>query len=99
MTPGEKDSSFRAEKAVMSAIRHFPRFELTIRRMIKTNNAFQEVCEELAEAECALSRADSLPAPLRDLRREEWEEMVNRLVGEVWEEIRRDAVSRGISMP
>ena len=99
MMPDVKSDGAGAAEAVASAVRRFPRFELTVRRMMKADEAFREICEELAEAESALLATESLPAPLREVRREEWDALVHRLAVEVWEAIRRDALSRGISMP
>lgn len=41
------------------------------------------MCEELAEAEAALSRVDGATTVLREARKAEWQDLVDRLVGEV----------------
>lgn len=41
------------------------------------------MCEELAEAEAALSKVDKIAPSLREARRSEWQELVDRLVAEV----------------
>ena len=41
------------------------------------------MCEELAEAELALSKVDRVPSGLREARRAEWQELIDRLVAEV----------------
>ncbi|HWK67030.1 MAG TPA: hypothetical protein VNS34_19050 [Rhizobiaceae bacterium] len=69
--------------ALSAAVRRFPDFELTIRRMIEKDRTFRDICEELAEAEAALSRVAQLPPPIRAARRAEWEDLVGRLVREI----------------
>ncbi|BCH24021.1 hypothetical protein MesoLjLb_38060 [Mesorhizobium sp. L-8-3] len=69
--------------ALSAALRRFPELELTIRRMIVADQNFRDMCEELAEAEAALSRADQLPLPIRAARKAEWQDLVERLAREV----------------
>jgi hypothetical protein len=52
------------------------------------------MCEELAEAELALSMVDKMPPALREARRVEWQELVDRLVGEVGAVLNTDAVRK-----
>jgi hypothetical protein len=73
----------RREAALSAALRRFPELELTIRRMIEADQTFRDMCEELAEAETALSRVDQLPPPIRAARRAEWQDLVERLAREV----------------
>jgi len=81
-------------------VRRFPQFELAIRRLMDRNETFRDMCEELAEAELALSRVDAAPPPLREARRAEWQELVDRLVGEVGAAIRNpDVVARARIIP
>lgn len=47
------------------------------------SEAFCDMCEELAEAELVLSKVDRVPSGLREARRAEWQELIDRLVGEV----------------
>lgn len=51
--------------------------------MIMADQNFRDMCEELAEAEAALSRADQLPLPIRAARKAEWQDLVERLAREV----------------
>ena len=90
-----KSAPANKREAFSAAIRRFPHFELPIRRLIEADETFREICEELAEAEGALLAADGAPAPLREARQAEWQELVDRLVGEVEAAIRRDASARG----
>lgn len=69
--------------ALSAALRRFPERELAIRRMFGTDPNFCDMCEELAEAEAALSRVDQLPPPIRGVRRAEWQDLVERLAREV----------------
>ncbi len=71
------------QKAVSAAVRRFPRYELAVRQLMDRDESFRDMCEELAEAELALSRVDRVPVPLRESRRAEWHQLVERLVGEV----------------
>lgn len=70
-------------EAFSAAFRRFPQFELAIRRLMDRSEAFADMCEELAEAELALSKVNEVPPALREARRAEWQELVDRLVGEV----------------
>lgn len=69
--------------ALSAALRRYPLFELAIRRLMVADEGFRDICEELAEAELALSKVDDLPPQLRDARRAEWRELVDRLDGEL----------------
>ena len=70
-------------EAFSAAIRRFPQSELAIRRLMDRSEAFRDMCEELAEAEVALSKADLVPSALREVRKTEWQDLVDRLVGEL----------------
>jgi hypothetical protein len=41
------------------------------------------MCEELAEAELALSKVDRVASAVREARRAEWQDLIDRLVAEV----------------
>jgi hypothetical protein len=71
------------QTALLAAIRRYPECELAIRRLIETDEPFRDICEELAEAEQALSKVDYLPDFSREARRAEWQEIVDRLAGEL----------------
>jgi len=47
------------------------------------SESFRDICEELADAELALSKVDQAPPALREARRAEWQELIDRLVAEV----------------
>lgn len=81
MTP-ESGATGKRE-AFLAALRRFPQFEFAIRKLMDRCEAFCEMCEELADAERALSMVDQAPPTLREARRAEWQELVDRLVGEV----------------
>jgi hypothetical protein len=82
------------KRAVSAAVRRFPQFELAIHRLMGRSEGFQDMCEELAEAELALSRIDMVPPALRESRRAEWQGLVDRLVGEVGAVLRADAARK-----
>lgn len=84
----------KKQRASEAATRRFPGCELTIKCLIETDETFLEICDELAEAELALSRVDEAPPPLRSARRAEWQDLVNRLIGEVAASLRSDAAAR-----
>jgi hypothetical protein len=69
--------------AVLAAVRRYPQFELAIHRLVDADEVFRDICEELAEAELALLQVDGLPPALRETRRAEWQELVDRLAGEL----------------
>jgi hypothetical protein len=70
----------------MAACRHFPQHEFAIRKLMGENADFCDICDELADAEAALDRVDiAAPPHLRQLRRQEWSDLVDRLVREVSE--------------
>jgi hypothetical protein len=71
------------QTALLAAIRRYPDCELAIRRLIETEEPFRDICEELAEAERALSKVADLPVLSREARRVEWQEIVDRLAGEM----------------
>jgi hypothetical protein len=79
----KEDKSAGRTRAVSAAVRRFPRFELAIHRLMDRSESFRDMCEELADAEFALSRVDEVPLELREPRRVEWQELVDRLAGEV----------------
>jgi hypothetical protein len=70
-------------EAFSAAFRRFPQSELAIRRLMDRSEAFRDMCEELADAEAALSKVDGVPSALREARKAEWQDLVDRLVGEV----------------
>jgi hypothetical protein len=70
-------------EAFSAALRRFPQFELAIRRLMARSEAFCDMCEELAEAEVALATVNRVAPALREARRAEWQELIDRLVAEV----------------
>ncbi len=81
-------------EAFTAATGRFPNFELSIKRLLETDENFRDICEELAEAEYALSRVETMPDALRVARRAEWQELIDRLIDEVEAVIRSDASTR-----
>ncbi|TIO04218.1 MAG: hypothetical protein E5X89_31430 [Mesorhizobium sp.] len=87
------------QRAVSAAVRRFPQFELAIHRLMNRSEGFRDMCEELAEAELALSRIDNVPLASRESRRAEWQELVDRLVGEVGAVLYADATRKSRAIP
>jgi hypothetical protein len=66
-----------------AALRRYPLRELALRRLFDADEGFRDICEELSEAELALSNVEDLPIAIRPARREEWQELVERLAREL----------------
>lgn len=76
------------KKALGTVIEVFPYHELAIRRLIRINEAFREMCLDFSEARDALRRScQTLDQPREDCRRE-WEEIVARLQSDVRDALR-----------
>jgi hypothetical protein len=71
------------ERGYAVAVRRFPQAEFAIRKLMSRSESFCDMCEELAEAEFALSKVPGTPPELCEARRSEWQELVDRLVAEV----------------
>ena len=54
-----------------------------MRRLMRLSEAFRDMCEELADADAALADASSKPGTLREARKLEWQELIDRLVAEI----------------
>lgn len=78
--------------ALAAALRRYPQLELAIRRLFDAEEGFRDICEELSEAELALSKVGDLPIALREARRSEWEELVERLARELETAVRNREV-------
>jgi hypothetical protein len=72
----------------MAAARHFPQVELVVRRLMNSSETFCDICEELAEAEAALSNLPEALNALSEARRREFQELADRLVAEAGDAIR-----------
>lgn len=70
------------DRGYLAVVRRFPHAELAIRRLIIHNETFREMCEELAEAETVLSTVSGA-TPEIEVRKREWQELVDRLASEV----------------
>jgi hypothetical protein len=89
---GSENGRANRRKAVSAAVRWFPQCEFAIHELMDRSESFRDICEELREAELALSTVDDAPAALRETRRAEWQNLVKRLVGEVEAELRERSV-------
>jgi hypothetical protein len=79
----QESGSTDKREGFSAALRRFPQFELAIRRLMGRSEAFCDMCEELAEAELALSTVGKVAPALREARKAEWQELIDRLVAEV----------------
>ncbi|EHK54297.1 hypothetical protein [Allomesorhizobium alhagi] len=77
------ESGSNKREAFSAALRRYPQYELAIRRLMAQSEAFCDMCEELAEAELALSKVDRVASAVREARRAEWQDLIDRLVAEV----------------
>lgn len=84
----------RREQAYSAAVRRFPHAEFAIRKLMTRSEAFRDICEELLEAEIALSNVPDTPLELHEARRAEWEEFVDRLIAEVGAALREAEASQ-----
>lgn len=81
------------QRAFLVATCRLPHFELSIRKLLETDDAFREICEELVDAEAALVAASGATSQLRQARQDEWRELVDRLVREIDMIVRRKIAS------
>jgi hypothetical protein len=89
---GSESGRANRRKAASAAVRWFPQCEFAIHELMDRSESFRDICEELADAELALSTVDNVRPPLREARRAEWQNLVKRLVGEVEAELRERSV-------
>jgi hypothetical protein len=78
-----RDNLTDYERSFNAAATRFPDSEFTIRRLLRSSEAFRDLCTELAEAEQALEKVPENVAALREARQQEWRELVNELAAEV----------------
>ena len=70
-------------EGLASALRRFPTHAAQIRDLIRRNESFRTICEDLACAERALLFVNHLDEGIREARRQEFTEMVDDLSIEV----------------
>ena len=73
------------EDGLAAALRRFPESAFRIRQLMLGNEAFKELCSDLAAAERALEDARHLPVNIREKRRDEFAEMADSLAKEIAE--------------
>lgn len=78
--------------AFSAARQRFPACGHDIRFMMDRNEAFFEMCEELAMADMALANIASVPAAERDTRADECRVWIERLTAEIAEALERSNV-------
>lgn len=76
------------EEGLASVLRRFPSHAARIQNLIRLNENFRSMCEDIAVAERALSSVDRLPVNVRDERRAEFIELVDSLAAEIEQALR-----------
>ena len=76
-------------RAVQAAIAHFPDRGHAIAELTGTDESFQSLCEDLAEAEAALARWKGSSSPLGVARCAEYRDLVRELAAELMAELDR----------
>jgi hypothetical protein len=66
-----------------AAVRRFPAAAEQIAQLMMRSESFRNVCEDLAAAEHALAKVDTLPAAIREARRAEAEGWIRELTDEI----------------
>lgn len=84
----------KKQRAFATATRRFPSFELTVKRLVETDETFLDICDELADAEAALCAVDDIPVPMQSARRAEWQDLIDRLVAEISRALRSNSSER-----
>lgn len=76
------------ERAYETAAKRFPQSEFAILRLLRSSEQFLELCEELADADLALSNVPQNVASISAKRTKEWQDLVDHLVQEIGEALR-----------
>ena len=90
MTSGDSNSASTSALAIAEA--HFPDEARTVQELFNMHDTFRSMCEDLAAAEEALARVDSLPERVREDRRQEYASLVEALVCEIAEALSQSKV-------
>jgi len=77
-----KVGSIGTDQGMLAVVKHLPQRQLAIHRLMNRSETFREICDELAEAELAMSKVPQTPPELCKARTREWQEVVDRLVAE-----------------
>jgi hypothetical protein len=82
------------EAGVVAALRRFPADRKAIEELILRDGDFRDMCDELAEAEGALSAVEQLPTAVRAERTAEWVASIEHLAFEIARALREANVVR-----
>lgn len=85
--PTETDRT-RQEAGLSAAIKRFPEHAGAMEQLMGWNDALCDMCEELAEADLALSIIGALPPSLREARTLECKDWIERLTMEIDQALR-----------
>ncbi|TPE47690.1 hypothetical protein [Amaricoccus solimangrovi] len=86
--------SWKPERDLASALRRFPEKADRVLRLAERDEAFRDMCEELAAAEAALETLTGDGSATGAARREECEGWIVRLLGEMSDAVREEEVIR-----
>ncbi|MCX5517440.1 hypothetical protein OSH10_03235 [Kaistia defluvii] len=86
------EQSDTGRDGIEAAIRHFPAQATDIEALARESERFRDLCEELVEAEAALSAVDELEMALRAERRLEWLAFVRWALKEIDRDLRQTRV-------
>jgi hypothetical protein len=87
------------EAGVVVACRLLPAIASEVEQLARINESFRDLCEDLAEAEHALSRLVRMPDATADLRLAECEDWIVSLTAEIKDAVQRAEVSTRIKTP
>ena len=70
-------------EGVLAAVRHFPARQRAIETLAASDESFQSICIDLADAEAALAGWQASTAAVRDARCAEYQSLIEDLAREV----------------
>ena len=87
----KKDNSAHLSALAIVEI-HFPNEVTRVQQLFNVDETFRSMCEDLAAAVETLAHVDRLPESVREARRQEYGDLVEALVSEIRDAIRRSNV-------
>jgi hypothetical protein len=87
-----RESNSPRISALAAAEVYFPDQASKIQQLFQMNEAFSSMCEDLVAAVEALTHVGRLPDNVREIRRQEYEGLVDALVGEIGEALSKSNV-------
>ncbi|MFS8113845.1 hypothetical protein QD460_19140 [Rhizobium jaguaris] len=87
----EENNSTQLSALAILGVR-FPDDVTRVQQLINIDETFRSMCEDLAAAVETLAHVDRLPESVRETRRQEYADLVEALVNEIHDAIRRSNV-------